>query len=371
MTAREHGKEVYSEFSFAAKYCQKPIIAVCGTYGRTTVAAMIAYAMRLDKKNVFVGGTSDEPFINFHMLPNKDEIDYVIVEMSPYQIQGLDAFRPTMAIYPNLEEDKIPTRYKSISEFLESNLKVAKLLTATDYLVVNFDRLSSNFAFRDMRAQTYWYSRKSFATLGVMNEVQGTHFHEKRIHNNVHFHSEFCVSKMRIIGQENRENLLAAITACKILNISETAIQTTIEKFPGIANNLEFIIEKNGVKFYNDSKSETMDQFAKSLGSFKEKAIVIAGGKDQELTYAAYSGIVGEKVRILVLVGECKEALNRDLGDFAQTFIVGSFDEGVLIAYQKSRTGDSIVLCPGNPSTDVFRDHVEKGAYYKKLVYQL
>jgi UDP-N-acetylmuramoylalanine--D-glutamate ligase len=80
---------------------------------------------------------------------------------------------------------------------------------------------------------------------------------------------------------------------------------------------------------------------------------------------------VGEKVRILVLVGECKEALNRDLGDFAQTFIVGSFDEGVLIAYQKSRTGDSIVLCPGNPSTDVFRDHVEKGAYYKKLVYQL
>lgn len=371
MFAREHGKEVYSEFGFAAKFCNKPVIAVCGTHGRTTIAMMIAYALKMDKKNVFVGGTSDEPFINFHLLPNKNEIDYVVVEMSPYQIQGLDYFKPVLAVYPNLDETKIPPRYKSVSEFLETSLKVAKLLGPDDSIVVNFDKLAGNYAFREMKAPCYWYSRKSFVTSGVINELQGTHFHDKRIHSNVNCYSEFVVSKMRIIGQENRENLLATITACKALNVSDEAIQTTLEKFPGIPNNLEFVIEKNGVKFYNDSKSETMPQFKRSLESFKEKVIVIAGGKDAEMVYTNYAAVVKDTCRILVLVGECKEAMNRDLGDSTQTFLVGSFDEGVLLAYQKSRTGDTIVLCPGNSSTDIFRDYVEKGNYFKKLVYQL
>jgi len=371
MLAREHGREVYSEFSIAAKYCRRPIIAVCGSHGRTTIATMIAFALRQDKKNVFLGGTSEEPFINFHLLPNKDEIDYVVVEMSPYQIQGLDTFKPVLAVYPNLDENKIPNRYKSVSEYLETGLKVAKLLGPDEKIIVNFDRLSGNYAFREMKATTYWYSRKSFVDQGVIAELQGTHFHDKRIHSNINNHSEFVVSKMRVIGMENRENLLAAISAVKALGISDQAIQMLIEKFPGIQNNLEFVVEKNGVKFYNDSKSETMPQLEKTLQSVKEKIILVAGGKDLELNYAAYASIVKEKVRVLVLVGECKEAMNRDLGDHAQTFIVGSFDEGILIAYQKSRTGDTIILCPGNPSTDVFRDYVEKGAYYKKLVFQL
>jgi len=371
MIAREHGKEVYSEFSFAAKYCHKPIIAVCGSHGRSTISAMICYALKLDKKNVFIGGTSEEPFINFFMQSNKEEIDYVIVELSPYQIQGLDNFKPLMSIYPNIDENHIPQRYKSVAEYLDTSLKVAKMTSPEGFLIVNFDRLAGNYAFREMKAPTYWYSRKSFVSMGVITEVQGTHFHDKRIHSNINYHSEFNVSKMRIIGQNNRENLLAAITACKALNVSDQHIQMLIEKFPGVQNNLEFVVEKNGVKFYNDSRSETMEQLKESLQAFKEPVILIAGGKDQELTYINYVSIVKEKVRVLVLVGECKEAMNRDLGDQSQTYLVGSFDESVLIAYQKSRTGDTIVLCPGNSGTDVFRDYVEKGAYFKKLVYQL
>jgi len=371
MLAREHGKEVYSEFSFAAKYCEKPIIAICGSHGRTTIASMICYALKLAKKNIFLGGTSEEPFINFYMLPNKEEIDYVIVELSPYQIQGLDNFRPLISIYPNIEEQFIPARYKSVAEYLETSLKVAKMTNPEGFLIVNFDKLAGNYAFREMKAQTYWYSRKSFVSMGVINEVQGTHFHDKRIHSNINCHSEFTVSKMRIVGQENRENLLAAITVCKALNIPDQIIQTLIEKFPGVQNNLEFVIEKNGVRFYNDSKSENMDQLKKSLESFKDPVILIAGGKDQELNYSSYTQVVKDKVRVLVLVGECKEGINRDLGDSTQTYLVGSFDESILIAYQKSRTGDTIVLCPGNPATDIFRDYVEKGSYYKKLVYQL
>ncbi|MCB9094653.1 MAG: UDP-N-acetylmuramoyl-L-alanine--D-glutamate ligase [Halobacteriovoraceae bacterium] len=369
--AREHGKEVYSEFTFAARYCDKPIIAVCGSYGRTTIAHMIAYTLRLEKKKVFVGGMKEEPFINFHLLPDKEEIDYVIVEVSPQQIKSLDYFKPMMVIYPNLDEIKIPPMFRSVSEYLETCLSVGKLLKPEGYLVLNFDKLSAQAALRDIHTQTFWYSRRSFVRLGVMNEVQGTHFHDKRIHSNIHYHSEYRVNQMRIVGTNNRENLMAAITACKALKVSDESIQECIYKFPGIPHRLEFVIEKNGVKFYNDAKSETMRDLKKTLEAFKTPIILIAGGKDSEQDYEGYAPILRDKVRIMVLVGECKEAMNRAMGDEAPTFLVGSFDESILLAYQKSRTGDTIVLCPGNESTDVFRDYVEKGNYFKKLIYQL
>ncbi len=370
--AREHGRDVFSDFAFAYANCGKPVIAVCGSYGRTTIAHMIAYTLRVDKKNVFVGGTSDEPFINFLVQPNREETDYVVVEVSPLQLQTVPHFKPVMAVYPNLEEKAIPGRFRGPGEYLDTALKVARELGPEDFLVVNFDKLAGNSILRNCQAQTFWYSRKSFVTMGVLNEIQGTHFHDKRIHSNIHYHSDFKVTTMRIVGQNNRENALAAITACKALKCSDEAIQNCLENFPGIPHRLEFVVEKNGVKFYNDSKSETMEELRASLEAFKEPVILIAGGKEIEgIPFDKYFNTMQTHVRCLVLVGEVKESMNRVLGEATQTFLVGSFDESVLLAYQKSRTGDTILMCPGNDSSDVFRDFEEKGNYFKKLIFQL
>jgi UDP-N-acetylmuramoylalanine--D-glutamate ligase len=332
---------------------------------------MIGYTLKLDKKKVFVGGTSEEPFCNYLLQPDKEELDYVIVEVSPLQLQSLENFSPILAVYPNIEEKNIEGRFKSAGEYIDNALKVVKNLNQENYLIVNFDKLSGNSILRNSNAQTFWYSRKSFVTMGVISEIQGTHFHDKRIHSNIHYHSEFRVNKMRIVGLNNRENLLAAITACKALKVSDESIQTCIEKFPGIPHRMEFVIEKNGVKFYNDSKSETMAELAETLTNLKPPIILIAGGKDTEQMYEGFEDVIAEKVRLMVLVGECKENMNRSIGAATQTFLVGSFDESVLLAYQKSRTGDTIVLCPGNDSTDIFRDYDEKGNYYKKLIFQI
>lgn len=370
--ARQNGKNVYSEFALANILCKKPVIAVCGSYGRSSVAHMIGFTLKLDGKNVFIGGTSDSPFIEYCMLPNKDEIDYVVVEVSAVQMRRLENFHPKVVVFVNISE-KYPTEhFSSVGDFIETKLSIIKSLSPEDTLIVNFDTLANNAFFRNANCQTYWYSRKSFVGMGVMNEIQGTHFHEKRIHSNINYHSEFKVSKMRIVGQENRENLLAAVTACKALEVSDKAIQSCIEKFPGIPHRLEFLMEKNGVCFYNDSKSEDMNQLVKSVKSFKTPLILIAGGKDlEEVNFEIYAEDLIKHVRVLVLVGESKERMNRAMGEHPQTYIVGSFEESILFAYQKSRTGDTILLSPGNQSTDFFRDFEERGNYYKKLVYQL
>lgn len=369
--AREAGREVHSEFGFAYKNCKKPVIAVCGSLGRTTIAHMIGFALKLDKKNVFVGGTNSDPFSNFLMLEDRDFVDYVVVEVSPKQLQTVEDFHPILAVYPNIDEKLADSRFNTAGEYIETSLKVLKNLTAADHLIINFDKLSSNSMLRNTPAQTFWYSRRSFVKMGVISEIQGTHFHERRIHSNINYHSEFKVNDMRIVGQNNRENLLAAITACKALKVSDKSIQESIIKFPGIPNRMEFVIERNGVKFYNDAKSETMEQMVETLSNLKAPVILIAGGKDSEQMYEGYADALRDKVRLMVLVGECKESMNRAIGDATQTFLVGSFDESILLAFQKSRTGDTIILCPGNDSTDIFRDYDEKGSYYKKLIFQL
>jgi UDP-N-acetylmuramoylalanine--D-glutamate ligase len=371
LKAKEHGREVYNEFAFAYANCKKPIVAVCGSKGRSTISHMIGYALKMDNKDVFVGGTSSEPFCNYLIHPNKDFIDYVVVEVSPLQLQSIENFHPILAVFPNIEERTIEGRFNTAGEYIENSLKVLKNLTAENALIVNFDKLSSNSILRNSQAQTYWYSRKSFVKMGVIGEIQGTHFHEKRIHSNIHCHSEFSVKTMRILGQNNRENLMAAITALKALKVSDEAIQSCIETFPGIPHRMEFVMEKNGVKIYNDSKSERMDDLRESLESIKTPIILIAGGRDTEQMYEGYNGVIEDKVRLMVLVGECKENMNRLIGDATQTFLVGSFDESILLAFQKSRTGDTILLCPGNDATDIFRDYEEKGNYFKKLIFQI
>jgi UDP-N-acetylmuramoylalanine--D-glutamate ligase len=370
--ARQNGKEVYSEFGLANKLCRKPIVAVCGSYGRTTVAHMIGFTLKLEGKNVFVGGTSETPFIEFAMMPNRDEIDYVIVEVSAVQLRRLENFHPKLVVFTNISERYPESHFKSVGEYIETKLSIIKSLSPDDTLVVNFDKLASNTFFRNANCQTYWYSRKSFMKMGVMNEIQGTHFHERRIHSNINYHSEFLVKEMRIIGQNNRENLLAAVTACKALDVTDKAIQRCIEKFPGIPHRQEFLMEKNGVSFYNDSKATDMQEMVNSLKAYKSPVILIAGGKDiEELEYEAFAQEVIDNCRVLVLVGESKERMNRALQEHPQTYIVGSFEESILFAYQKSRTGDVILLSPGAPATDFFRDYEERGNYYKKLVYQL
>ncbi|AYF43114.1 MULTISPECIES: UDP-N-acetylmuramoyl-L-alanine--D-glutamate ligase [Halobacteriovorax] len=370
--ARREGKQVYSEFALGNTLCRKPIIAVCGSHGRTTVAHMIGFTLRQDGKNVFVGGTSDSPFIEYSMLPNKDEIDYVVVEVSAVQMRKLDDFHPKMVVFTDIADTYPQNHFTSMGEYMETKLSIIKTLSPDDTLIVNFDKLANNSFFRNANCQTYWYSRRSFVKLGVMEEIQGTHFHDRRIHSNISYHSEFTVKKMRIIGQNNRENLLAAITACKALDLSDEAIQTCVTKFPGIPHRIEFLMEKNGVNFYNDSKATDMKTLCETTKSFKTPVILIAGGKDmEELEYEQFSDELCSTTRIIVLVGEAKERMNRALGEHPQTFIVGSFEESVLFAYQKSRTGDTIILSPGNPATDFFRDYEERGNYFKKLVYQL
>ena len=369
--ARNAGKEVYSDMALATKFCDKPIVAVCGHIGRTTLSHMIGFTLKQDGKNVFVGGTMDSPLINYTMLPEKSSVDYIVVAVSAVQMEHLNNFRPEVVVFTGIADSFPDKHFSSMADYIQKKLSIVKMLSRKGTLIINFDRSVSNGYLREAKNTKYWYSRKSFIKMGVSDEFHGTHFHDRQIQCNVNGASSFDVGKMRIVGRDNRESLLAAVTACKVLGLSDRAIQMCVERFPGIPHHLEFLIEKNGVCFYNDSGADTMGSMVKSIASFKKPVVLIVGGKElEDIDYEYYAHEVNKYARVLILVGESKERMNRALGTQSQTYLVGSFEESILFAYQKSRMGDIIILSPGAPATDFFRDHEERGNYFKKLVYQ-
>jgi UDP-N-acetylmuramoylalanine--D-glutamate ligase len=173
---------------------------------------------------------------------------------------------------------------------------------------------------------------------------------------------------MKMRGKHSVENMMAAILASREHGATREAVQNVINNFTGLAHRIEYVRKVGGVLFYNDSKATNVHAVLRALDTFDENVILIAGGKDTNLNYEPLRTSVKRKVKTLILVGEAKERINRDLGDFSETFLIGTFEEAVLIAYQKSRIGDVVLLSPGCSSFDMFDSFEERGDYFKEIV---
>jgi UDP-N-acetylmuramoylalanine--D-glutamate ligase len=179
---------------------------------------------------------------------------------------------------------------------------------------------------------------------------------------------EFPLSRVKIQGVHNVENLMAAVAVAKLLHVPRETIQRVIEKFPGLEHRLEFVREKNGVRFYNDSKGTNVGAVLKSLMSFSEPVILLAGGVDKGGDYRILMEEVKRKVKKLILFGAAKETIYRALGHITETVTVDSLSSAVAEAYKSARPGDTVLLSPACSSFDMFHDYAERGEVFKALV---
>jgi UDP-N-acetylmuramoylalanine--D-glutamate ligase len=181
---------------------------------------------------------------------------------------------------------------------------------------------------------------------------------------------EYDLRYMPIYGLNNRDNLMYAVCVAKELGVAHADIQKAIHEFPGVPHRLQLVRKKGGVRFINDSRSTNPDSLYKSIESFQlDPIILIAGGKQAaDANFTPLIELVKKRVKTLILVGESKEQINRDIGDFSETFLVGTFEEAILLSYQKSREGDVILLSPGCESYDMFHSYEERGRYFTKYL---
>jgi UDP-N-acetylmuramoylalanine--D-glutamate ligase len=369
--ARQKGIPITGELELASTMITQPIIAITGTNGKSTVAKLVYDFLVESEVEAWLGGNFGTPLIEF--VTSKSKAKVVVAEVSSFQLETVDTFKPHHAVLLNIAEDHMD-RYRSIQDYITAKKKIFRNANLESTAILNADDPLVIDCARDPMVQrsklNYFTKRVGFEDQirrigGAVNAGK-----DIRVYHDGNLET-FSISQMKMRGKHSIENVMAAILAARAYGAKPDAIQKVIDSFPGLPHRLEFIRRKGGVEFYNDSKATNVHSVLRALEAFDDPIILIAGGKDKGVDFAPLVDPVQKKVKNLILVGEAKERLNRTIGDFSETFIIGTFEEAVLLAYQKSRSGDVILLSPGCSSYDMFENFEERGNYFRDLIQKL
>ncbi len=366
--ARSQGVKVTGEFEFCVQFVKEPMIAITGTNGKTTTCHLMETFLRESGVKVWVGGNIGTPLSEY--LMQEEKADVLICELSSFMLEHVEKFSPKNIVFTNLAENHLD-RYRGMEEyvnakrkiFLNTNQATTSILNADDNAVVELARDPAV-----QRGRIFYFSRKPSLEPQIMN-IGGAVVIKDQIRVRTGPEIEYySVADVKMRGKHSHENIMAAILAAREHGAKHEAIQRVIDSYKGSPHRLEYVRKVGGVQFFNDSKATNVHAVVRALDAFDENVILIMGGKDTNLNFAPLKDRIQRKVKTLILVGEAKERINRDIGDFTETFLIGTFEEAVLIAYQKSRIADIVLLSPGCSSFDMFDSYIERGNYFKEII---
>ncbi len=350
---------VLSEIELAYRYFAAPLVAITGTNGKSTTTTLIGKMLQADGKKVFLGGNLGEPFVG----AATDFWDWGVIEISSFQLEWVDQFRPRIALLLNLTEDHLD-RYASFADYCRAKERIFAAQQPTDVAILNRDD-PLVWPMRDSiaaRVVSFGFGEVAEGWFATPNEI---------IWCAGAVEERFSLAQAKIQGVHNRENIMAAVAAARCAGVSRRAIQTTIEEFPGLEHRLEFVREKDGVRYYNDSKGTNVGAVVKSLASFSERVILLAGGVNKGGDYAPLAAGIKNQVRRLVLFGAAKQTIAAALGRLTTTVLVDDIAAAVGDAAAHARPGDVVLLSPACSSFDQFRNYAERGKSFKNLVQAL
>jgi UDP-N-acetylmuramoylalanine--D-glutamate ligase len=357
--AAASGIPVLSEIELAYRFFRAPLVAVTGTNGKSTTTTLIGEMVKAGGQKVFVGGNLGTPFIG----AVSGEWDWGVLEISSFQLEWVERFRPRIAVLLNVTEDHLD-RYTTFDDYRRAKERIFEAQSEGEFAVLNREdprvwALKANMKARVVSFGFAEVSEGAYANANMIVWRDGAN--EER----------FPLADVKIQGVHNVENMMAAVAAAKLAGIARQPIQQTLENFPGLEHRLEFVREKDGVRYYNDSKGTNVGAVVKSLAGFSAPVILIAGGVDKGGGYGPLEEGIKRKVRRLVLFGAAKNVIARALGHLTETVIVENLTAAVGDAAAAARAGDVVLLSPACSSFDQFRNYAERGRSFKNLVQAL
>ena len=359
---RKRGVQIISEIELASRFTKTPIIAVTGTNGKSTVTTLIGDILRQAGKKVAVGGNLGTPFI---ALLEQEPVDYFILEISTFQLEGIKTFRPDIAIILNITPDHLD-RHKTVEEYVNLKGRISAFQNEEDILVLNKDDENVMKQGERCKAKKVFFSLLGKVAEGVYlkNGSIFTYFDEKE--QNI-----LSVGKLQTAMQFQTENLLSAIVVATLVNATKSDIANVAMRFKGLDHRVEWVRTVHGIDFINDSKGTNVGALHKSLKIFSRPIVLIAGGKDKGGDFRVLKELFKEKVKHLVLIGETKNKFREILNGSFSYEDAESMEDAVGRAMKKSIAGDIVLLSPGCSSFDMFESFVERGNQFKEIVGRL
>ena len=358
---RSKGTEITSEMDVFFRLCPCPILAVTGSDGKTTTTTLIATMLRAQGHKVWVGGNIGAPLLP--NAPRMEKTDYAVVELSSFQL--MDMIRsPQVAVVTNLAPNHLDV-HKDMQEYVDAKKNIFRFQDASGRLVLNADN-AITATFRG-NGSTQFFSRQGKDADCTLEEgvicCQGRKILDTR--------------DILIPGVHNVENYMAAILAVRGL-VEEETIRQVAKTFGGVEHRIELVRVKDGVRYYNDSIASSPSRTIAGLRSFRQKVLLIAGGYDKHIPYDVLGPEICDRVKKLYLGGATGPLIRQAVENAPQyapgkpeIVDCGDFTSAVLAAARDAREGDVVLMSPASAAFDQFKNFMERGNHYKKLIKEL
>lgn len=358
--ARHKGIPIISEIELASRYLKGTLIGITGTNGKSTTTELTATMLREGGKNAYACGNLGPPVIG-HCRDSKPA-DYYVIELSSFQLETITEFRPHIAAVLNLAEDHLD-RYPSLEHYFHAKMRIFENQREGDFAVLNYDDPYLRKQTASLKSSKFWFSRSEIPPSGV-------YAHEGIIKVIAGWPAvNFTLGKLK--GVHNLENTLCASSIALLCGVRNKDMQRALEKFQGLRHRMELIAEVNGVGYYDDSKATNVDSVLKSLQSFPGNIHLILGGKDKGCDYRLLRDLVRERVKTLLLIGEAKQRIEKELGDVRTPEICATLEQAVQTAHDLAAPGDVVLLSPACSSFDMFRDYEHRADVFRAAVSEL
>ena len=361
---RERKIPVIGEIELAFMLGKGDVLAITGTNGKTTTTALLGEIMKNAKSSVFVVGNIGNPYTQIVDQTGEDSV--IVAEMSSFQLESIVTFRPKVSAILNITPDHL-NRHHTMEAYIEAKEKIAANQQADDVCVLNYeDKVLRDFG-REVKAGVLYFSSQRKLDKGIYLQDG----------NIVYRNPKECivcnVDDLKLLGTHNYENVMAAVAMAAAYGVPMDVIQKSIKEFAGVEHRIEFVAEKNGVAYYNDSKGTNPDAAIKGIQAMKRPTVLIGGGYDKDSTYKEWIESFDGKVKQLVLLGETREKIAAEARKcgFTDITLADTFEEAVFTSVKFARPGDAVLLSPACASWGMFKNYEERGDKFKEIVNSL
>ena len=351
---------VMSEIELAYRFLKKPMIAVTGTNGKTTATSLLGEILAGAGKRVFVGGNIGNPLIEFAGTAQKE--DFVVAEISSFQLQWVEKFHPFIAILLNVTCDHVDYHgsfeaYRSIKALIFANQNAA------DYAILNAEDAEQKSMAPHIGAKIALFSSAKEIQRGM--HLRGDDLIFKSFDGSEEMYPR---SMIKLPGLHNVENIMAAVMAARFCGCGRESIVNAVAGFRGLPHRIEYAGEKKGVKFYDDSKGTNVGSVVRALDTFTEPVILLLGGRDKDGDFDTLQPLLTKKTKKVILFGEARERIAAMIGPEVPAEKRRTLREAVESAYRNAAEGDIVLLSPGCASFDEFKNYKERGDFFKNMI---
>ncbi len=360
------GLPVVSEIEVASWFCRAPIVAVTGSNGKTTTTSLLGHLFKQAGRTVHVAGNIGFPFSDIAREARPDDV--VVLEISSFQLDHIDTFRPRVAVQLNITPDHLDRYGYRFEAYAASKLRLHENQGPGDVVVYNHDdgllRDRVPPAAKAQGCEALGFSLDEVLDAGAF--LRGTELVLRRHQEEIRLMENH---QLALPGRHNLYNSLAAAMAARAMEVSADAIRESLASFEGVPHRLEFVRDFEGVHYINDSKATNVNAVWYALESMTRPVVLIAGGRDKGNDYESIKTLVKERSRAVIALGESAGTVMRELGVLAPEAIeVASMAEAVATARRLAQPGDVVLLSPACASFDQFKNYEERGDIFRQLV---